>query len=68
MKKIEINNCDIRWIEDELIGLRSCPICKYNYENFLLISIYDDDPHKCENCNNEFVFAQEITVYKLEKE
>ena len=74
MKKIELNNsdCDIRWIEDELIGLRSCPICGYydpeDSGNFLIISIYEDNPHECNYCHNKFIMSQKITIYKLEKE
>lgn len=74
MKKIELNNsdCDIRWIEDELIGIKSCPICKHFYDEddgeFLIISIYEDSPKKCSYCGSEFIMSQKIIIYKLEKE
>ena len=68
--EINYNDYDILWIDDELIGLRYCPICKHKYYpgDSLLVSIYEDNPYKCVNCHTKFLMRQEVTLYRLEDE
>lgn len=71
MNKIDITskvNWQSSWEEDELLGLKFCPECGFNYErDFLLISIYEEDGYECKNCHAKFVIKQHKTsVFKLE--
>ena len=71
MNRIDVTdkvNWQSSWEEDELLGLKFCPECNFNYGNdFLLVSIEECNAYECKNCHTKFVLVQHRpTVFKLD--
>jgi hypothetical protein len=70
IKKIDITekvNWQSSWDDDEVLGLKFCPECGFDYgKDILLLSIYEDDAHECKNCHTKFVISKKITVFKID--
>lgn len=56
------------WEEEELLALKYCPECGFDYgDDDLFISIDENDPYECKNCHTKFIIVQHKTsVFKLE--